>query len=296
MRSVGGRVVLRFEDLDPDRAKVEWIDRQLEDLTWLGLDWDGPPRRQSTDVARIERAAQTLFEKGLAYPCVCTRKEVQAAISAPHAGESHGAYPGTCRGRFDSLEEAFEVTGRRACLRLRVEPGKTSFTDEIHGLQTLDVEQDAGDFPITRRDGLAAYQLAVVVDDEHDGVTHVLRGDDLVDSTFRQRLLAEALGHDRVPEYWHVPLVVDDAGRRLAKRTQGLSLATLRDEGVSAERLVGWVLRSLGVDVRTTLSASDALELFDGDAFARALRSRGEPERFGQMERGSLGHEGYPRR
>lgn len=244
-RAAGGRVVLRLEDLDASRVRPEFTDGVLRDLAWLGLDHDGAPTLQSEGRAQLEAAAHRLLDEGRAYPCVCTRREIQDAIAAPHAGESHGAYPGTCRGRFASLEEARAATGRDPALRLLVDPGPVTFVDALRGARAIDVAAEVGDFPITSRDGQVAYQLAVVVDDARQGVTEVLRGEDLLDSTARQALVQRALGLEP-PTYAHLGLVVDEAGRRLAKRADDLSLDRLRDEGVDPRRLVAWIAASAG--------------------------------------------------
>ena len=230
VRSQEGEIRLRLEDLDRERSSPHWSDEILRDLEWLGLDWDGCPWWQSEGLEGLEAAVEALLEQGLVYPCVCTRRELAEAASAPHAAE-HAPYPGTCRDRFESREEAARSTGRQAALRLRVAPGEIAFEDRLLGARAIDVARTAGDFPVTRRDGTVAYQLAVVVDDARQGVTEVLRGDDLVDSTPRQILVARALGL-RSPNWTHVPLVVDDAGERLAKRTEGLALGELRQQGV----------------------------------------------------------------
>jgi glutamyl-tRNA synthetase len=261
-RSRGGRVVLRLEDLDVDRVKPGMMDATLRDLEWLGLDWDGEVRVQSQGLAEIEKAAQTLLERGLAYPCTCTRREIQSAQSAPHAGDGSTRYPGTCRGKYGSIADAERATGKPAALRFVVPAGHVRFVDGIHGAQSFDVEHDAGDFPITRRAGFPAYQLAVVVDDARDGVTEIVRGDDLVESTARQWLLQEALGLEH-PRWWHVPLVMDAAGRRYAKRSDDISLERLRRSGVEARRLAAWVARRSGIADAEDASAAELAARFD---------------------------------
>ena len=243
-RSQGGRIVLRIEDLDTVRVKSGAIDLVLEDLVWLGLDWDGEPLLQSTRVAAHTEALASLVEMGRAYPCVCTRKEIKDASRAPHGGETR--YPGTCRGRYATLAEATEATGLPAALRLAVEPGPVIVGDLFRGPTSIDVAAEIGDFAIARKDGIAAYQLATPLDDDHQGVTEVLRGDDLLSSAARQALVLGALDLP-IPRQIHVPLVHDSIGSRLAKRAGSLSLAELRASGVPAVEVISWAAESSGL-------------------------------------------------
>lgn len=283
VRSRGGRVVLRLEDLDADRVKEGMIEATLRDLEWLGLDWDGEPVVQSDRAPEHARALERLLAEGRAYPCVCTRKEIELARSAPHAGEAGARYPGTCRGRFASLEEAERATGRPAAVRFRVpeDEARVSFRDALAGPFEVYVARDVGDFPIARKSGEAAYQLAVVVDDALDGVTEVLRGDDLLPSTAQQLLLQRALGLPH-PVWLHVPLVVDEAGRRLAKRADAVSLAALREEGVDPGALTAWLARSAGLPVTRPVAPSDLVAGFDPGAVPPT------PVVFGPAQRASL--------
>jgi glutamyl-tRNA synthetase len=261
-RSRGGRIVLRLEDLDVERVKPGMIEATLEDLRWLGLDWDGDPYVQSSGVAGIDATAKTLLDRGLAYPCVCTRGEILAAASAPHDGDNLPIYPGTCRGKYATLEEAERAAGRPAALRFRVPDKIVRIEDGLQGVHEYDARKLIGDFPISRRMGLPAYQLAVVVDDARQGVTEIVRGADLLESSARQWLLQDALGLPH-PRWWHVPLVTDENGRRLAKRSDALSLARLRAAGVDPKQIVGWAARSAGVNVASATSACEVLPLFD---------------------------------
>lgn len=261
-RARGGRVVLRIEDLDVERVKAGMIDETLRDLEWLGLDWDGSPWIQSAGLSGIQAAAEELVARGLAYACVCTRREIEAAQSAPHAGEAGERYPGTCRGRFVSVEAAERESGRQAALRCVAEAGVVEFEDGVLGAQAFDVESTVGDFPILRRAGFPAYQLAVVVDDARQGVNEIVRGADLVDSTARQVLLQRALGYAR-PRWWHIPLVVDADGRRFAKRSDDIALARLRALGVAPERVVAWVARRSGIPHAEPAPAADFAPDFD---------------------------------
>lgn len=262
VRARGGRVVLRVEDLDAARAKPGSREACRADLEWLGLDWDA--ERCSSDAPEaFERAARRLLAEGRAYPCVCTRAEVQAA-SAPHADDGEVRYPGTCRGRWATPEEAAAETGREAALRLQVPEGPLEVEDALLGRATFDVQGEVGDLLLRRRDGVWGYQFSVVVDDAHDGVTEVLRGDDLLPSAARQAHVQAALGLPR-PRWVHVPLVHGADGGRLAKRRGGDTLADLREAGVDPRAVVAWAARSAGLDAPeraapAELTASFALE------------------------------------
>lgn len=244
-RSLGARIALRIEDLDAGRCSREHVDGVLEDLEWLGLDWDGPWRLQSADLDRVRERAHDLAARGLAYACVCTRKEIAEAQSAPH-GDEGPRYPGTCRGLYQSLDDARARSGREPALRLLVPEGAIEFDDLVHGRRRVDVQASVGDFPLLGRGGEPSYQLAVVVDDARDGVREVVRGGDLLDVTARQLLLQRLLGLPH-PRHAHLPLVVDAHGKRLAKRSAGLTLAELRSAGVPPERIVGAVARISGL-------------------------------------------------
>jgi len=285
LRSRGGRVVLRIEDLDPERVKPGAVDDVLRDLEWLGLDWDAGPFFQSREPEPGLEAIDHLLSRDQAYLCACSRREVEEAAqiaSAPHdddplPGGVQIRYPGTCRGRFTSRASAAEKTGEPLGVRFQVPPGPVQFEDVLRGPLTHDVQAQVGDFLIQRRDGVMAYQLAVVVDDARQGVTEVLRGDDLLSSTARQALLMEALGLPR-PSWIHVPLVVDDEGERLAKRRGSLDLTSMRLAGASAEALIGWCARSLGLDVDGPISADEATRAYDLDRIPQG------PSRFGLRE------------
>lgn len=250
-----------MEDLDGPRAQPRFVDQALRDLEWLGLDWDGEVLLQSSGLPRLSQALEQLVRSGDAYACICSRGEVRAAASAPQAGVGELSYPGTCRGRFASAAEAERRTGRQAGYRFRVPPGSVAVDDGFSGRHLFDVEASVGDFIIGRRDGTPAYQLAVVVDDAAQGVSEVVRGDDLLASTARQVLLQRALGLP-TPAYVHLPLVVDASGRRLAKRHNDLSLYELSACGIDARRLVHWVATSAGIACPEPLSARECLPLF----------------------------------
>jgi glutamyl-tRNA synthetase len=253
-RHAGGRFLVRIEDLDPDRSKEALIDAALDDLTWLGLDWDGELMRQSRRGEAYRAALETLKKAWLAYPCTCSRAEVARAASAPHPGEEGPIYPGTCtRGGLK--------VGKPAAWRFRVAPGVTRFVDALHGDVAQDVAAQVGDFVIQRADGVASYQLAVVVDDAAQGVTDVLRADDLLASTPRQLLLQRALGLPE-PRYAHVPLMLGPDGQRLAKREGKWTLQGLRQAGATPEAVVGFLAHSCGLSDGTPLTARALVKEF----------------------------------
>ncbi|CAA0101565.1 Glutamate--tRNA ligase [Mycolicibacterium vanbaalenii] len=219
-RSTGRRFLMRVEDLD-DRTHAEIAERQLADLAALGLTWDGPATRQTDHPHRYAAVVDSLDRRGLLFECYCTRRDIAQAPRAPHAPE--GAYPGTCRNLTDAERRARRhQTGRPPALRLRTDTAEFTVHDLLHGDYTGAVD----DFVIRRGDGVPAYNLAVVVDDAASGVDQVVRGDDLLTSAPRQAYLARLLGHP-VPGYAHVPLVLNAAGTRLAKRDGAVTLAEI---------------------------------------------------------------------
>ena len=244
---------MRVEDLDGPRVRPGLEARILEELRWLGLDWDeGPdvggahgPYRQSERAGRYAAALDRLRGEGLAYPCFCSRAEIARASQAPHASEEGPRYPGTCRGLAPE-EQAARASRRPPAWRFRVPDGPVPFRDRFHGECTFDVSATVGDFVVARADGVPAYQLAVVVDDAAMEVTDVLRGDDLLPSTSRQLLLHRALGLPE-PRFAHVPLVVGLDGERLAKRHGSLSVGELRERGVGAAEVVGLLATASGL-------------------------------------------------
>ncbi len=262
--SVGGRYLLRVEDLDAVRAAPGATAAMLADLRWLGLDWDEGPDvgGPSAPYAQRDRAAfynttlAHLRDLDLVYPCACSRRDVELAAQAPHGAEP--VYPNTCR---DLDPEAViaraRSLGRGVSWRLRTDPAAPAIVinDRLAPPFVQQVHRDVGDFVIARADGVASYQLAVVVDDITMDVTEVVRGDDLLASTPRQVLLYEALG--ATPPTWaHLPLVLGDDGARLAKRHGSMGIATLRERGVTASWLRGWLLESLGARDQGTLRAA----------------------------------------
>ena len=256
-RSAGGSFVVRVEDLDGPRVVPGAEQRILEDLRWLQLDWDGEVVRQSERLPRYEGAAAQLLARGLAFPCFCSRAELQRAASAPHEGEEGPRYPGTCRAL--SAEEVAERSrARKPSLRLRVEPGEIQWTDGVRGAQRDDPSRQVGDFVIRRADGIFAYQLAVVVDDAAQQVTDVVRADDLLSSTARQIYLYRALGLAE-PRFAHVPLMLGPDGQRLSKRHGDIAVRAL---GLPPRAVVGRLASSLGLC--TPDAQPSPAELIDG--------------------------------
>ena len=252
---------MRIDDLDTPRTKPGAADEALIDLRWLGLDWEGPILRQSERSDLYEAAADALLQRGLAYPCVCTRKEIALAASAPH-GPAGPPYPRTCDGAYSSRAEAEAAAGRDAALRFRVPADPVVFNDELFGPQSIDLNVDGGDFPILRKGGAASYQLATVIDDAATDVDLVIRGADLLPSTARQRVLQQALGLP-LPRTLHLPLVVAADGRRLAKRHGDTRIRMLRQQGWTAERLLGWIASTLNLaSPDAAISLSDLLDRY----------------------------------
>ena len=273
VRSQGGTMVLRMEDLDHPKNKPGAAAAALEDLRWLGFDWDegpdvGGPRAPYTQTARTAAYAQalgSLKSKGLAYPCVCSRRDVENGQSAPHTEEGL-YYPGTCRGRFADYESARQALpeGRLPAWRFRVPDGETvSFEDGFYGTYEQDVSALSGDFVLARDALGAGYMLAVVADDAAMGITEVVRGDDLLSATPRQLLLYRALGLTP-PAFLHVPLVVSEEGRRLAKRHGDTRICALREAGVPAGKIVGLLAWWCGwADWGESLTLRELLPRFD---------------------------------
>jgi glutamyl-tRNA synthetase len=271
-RQNGWKVILRIEDLDGPRIKRGADRLAIEDLAWLGLDWDEGPVYQSPRMPVYRAAVDELLARRRAYPCVCSRKEVETSASAPHAEDGAAVYPGTCRGKFNTIEEALRSRGREPAIRFDTDGAGVDFTDTFSGPHHFDVAKQLGDFVIAKGDGTPAYQLAVVIDDAAMGITDVVRGDDLLDSTPRQILLYRALGlEDRIPRYTHLPLVIGPDGRRLAKRHGDTRIASYRDAGVPAGRLLKLLATWSGMaDVADDdLTASDLVGRFALDRLPR---------------------------
>ncbi|HEV2325332.1 MAG TPA: tRNA glutamyl-Q(34) synthetase GluQRS [Terracidiphilus sp.] len=265
-RVAGGTLVMRMEDLDPDRSRAAYADAALEDLCWLGLRWqEGPdvggpfaPYEQSRRRAVYLDLWRKLLERGCIYPCRCSRKDLASAAAAPHEGmesaSRHGAapespddepvYPGTCRRFLETIPETLCSAGLNLDSpdginwRFRVPDGEAiEFEDLNLGSQSFIAGHDFGDFVVWRRDGVPSYQLACVADDAAMAITEVVRGADLLKSTARQILLYRALGW-KPPAWFHCELVLDEAGRRLAKRHDALSVRALRERGFTVEQVL----------------------------------------------------------
>jgi glutamyl-tRNA synthetase len=274
-RHAGGRFLLRFEDLDRGRVRAGCAGQQAESLAWLGLDWDGDPVSQSGRGELYAGAIAALRERGVLYECFCSRADVRRAASAPH-GPDGPIYGGTCRGL--SARELAErrSRGRPPALRVRME-GDVRFTDDLLGATRETLERTSGDIVVQRSDGVVAYQLAVVVDDAAQGVTHVVRGADLLASTGRQLRLYELLGLAPAPRHAHVPLLLGDDGERLAKRHGAVGLSELREGGADPRAVIGWLAASAGLlEHPVACSPADLVAGFDPAAIARE-RARVRP-------------------
>ena len=280
-RAAGGRMVLRIEDLDPRAQSREAAALIMDDLRWLGLDWDEGPYWQSERGEVYEAAIERLGGSGIAagtrglgltYPCFCTRSELHAA-SAPHASDGTYVYAGTCRG-LSRAEVASRAETRPPATRLRVpEAGSdgdvVSFRDLAFGEVRENLSRECGDFLVRRSDGVVAYQLAVVVDDAEMGVTQVVRGHDLLGSVARQMYLQRLLGYGS-PAYGHVPLLVAPDGRRLSKREHDLDLGALRERLSGPEPLLGAIAIRLGLAEPGERVSADALVArFSWDTISR---------------------------
>ncbi len=276
-RQQGWKIVLRIEDLDGPRVKQGAIESCLATLGWLGIDWDEGPRVQSEDLEPHAAAMRELAGRGLVYPCELTRAEIEAAASAPHDPHDPHASPTPAPGgaqaggesRFppelrppDVGPRAFDTPATN--WRFVTPSGPVGFVDRFAGAQEVNPGREVGDFVVWTRRGQPAYQLAVVVDDHRQGVTQVVRGDDLLGSTGRQLLLMRALKLGPEPTWTHLPLVVGEDGRRLAKRHGDTRLTTYQETGVSPERVIGLLGWWCGVvPERVPMSAAQFCEGFD---------------------------------
>lgn len=272
VRQQGGTFVLRCEDLDPDRSRPELAACMIDDLRWLGLDWDegpdvgGPyaPYEQARRRELYEAAVQRLAAQGLVYACYCSRAEVRAAASAPHGPAGYEGCPNNCR-LLGTETRARAADGRRPALRIRApdEPAIVEFDDLCRGRMIEDIAVAAGDFVVRRADGVHAYQLAVVVDDGAMRVDSIVRGADLLPSTARQIWLHRLLGYEP-PRFGHVPLLMDDNGYRLSKRQAGISVAELRAAGWRPTQIVGLLAHRAGLCRPSTEAwPSDLIGLLD---------------------------------
>lgn len=236
-RRLGWRTLLRIEDLDTPRVKPGAIGATIEILRWLGMDWDQGPIVQSADLDPYRDAMATLAARGLAYPSALTRAQIDAVASAPQEGAHETPFPASLRPTM--VPRRFDDPGTN--WRFATPAGPVAFRDEFAGPQSIDASATAGDFVVWTKRGQPSYQFAVVVDDHRQGVTRIVRGDDLLDSAARQLLLYRALGCTPEPVYTHLPLVRGADGRRLAKRHGDTRLETYRAAGVPPERVIGLV-------------------------------------------------------
>ena len=283
-RSQGGKVLLRVEDLDPERSGADYERQIEEDLRWLGLDWDEGGLEaaegrycQSGRSGVYEQYFDILSEKGLIYPCFCSRAELHAA-DAPHLSDGRYFYPGTCR-NLTPEEAAEKAKKRKPAWRVKVPDETVRFTDLHYGPYAENLAAECGDFVIRRADGVFAYQLATAVDDGLMGVTEVVRGRDLIGSTARQLWLQRTLGLPS-PVYGHIPLLTDWDGRRLSKRDGDLDLARLREKW-RPEEIIGMLAEAAGIlPAYRPVSARELVPLFSwGKVKKGDVRL---PEGFGQ--------------
>lgn len=253
-RARGGEFLLRWEDLDVT-ADPRHEAGQLADLTALGIEFDGIVARQSTRLDAYREVIDDLRRRGLTYPCWCSRREIREAAVAPHGAP--GSYPGTCRDLTRAETAAHEASGRPPATRLRSDQVDVTVVDSLHGSQTRRMD----DIVLERGDGTPAYNLAVVIDDDWQGVAQVVRGHDLLESTPRHAYLQRLLGL-REPEWTHVPLVVDSGGDRLAKRDGSTGLAAWVDAGGTVPALVAAFGRTLGIETGTGATLPELVDRF----------------------------------
>lgn len=276
VRSQNGQWVLRIEDLDPQRSKIEYAQQLEDDLRWLGLEWDeggldgarSPLPADSYVQSRRGEVYQQylalLEEKGLTYPCYCSRADIMAT-QAPHESDGRIVYAGTCRPGRVSSEDLGKRLGRKPATRLMVPDEDISFIDGHYGAQSVNLAHHCGDFVLRRADGAWAYQLAVVVDDALMGITEVVRGCDLLLSAPQQIYLYRLLGFAE-PHFCHLPLLCNEAGQRLCKRDKSLDLGEMQKAGYSAEQIIGLLGYHAGlIDRPEPITASELIGLFAWD-------------------------------
>ncbi|MEI3377915.1 MAG: tRNA glutamyl-Q(34) synthetase GluQRS [Coriobacteriales bacterium] len=260
-RSAGGSFVLRLEDLDERCQNPVYAKGLLDDLSWLGIDWDGEPVVQVNRVPAYEEALERIVSRAEIYPCFCSRADLHAA-SAPHASDGTPLYAGTCYS-MDAHERETRAAGQRHALRLHVPDETIDFVDAIQGPYEQNLARECGDFVLRRSDGVFAYQLVCVVDDIASGVTQVVRGSDLLSSTPRQILLYELLDAP-IPEFAHHPLLLAADGRRLSKRDGDSTIASMRERGIAPETVIGYLAQLAGqVEEAEPMSARELVGIFD---------------------------------
>lgn len=265
-RSQNWRMLFRMEDLDGPRVKAGSDKLAFDDLNWLGLNWETPVVYQSQRTQFYLDALDELKKSGLVYPCICSRKDIMLAASAPHADDNLRTYPGTCRGRFDSAQQATEQSGRAVAWRLAVDDAVVEFDDKIAGHQKFNLRETCGDFIIFRNEGIASYQLAVTVDDSAAGVNQIVRGDDLLESAARQIYLRQILGLSDDVTYWHLPLVKGVDGLRLAKRHGDTRVASYRAQGTTPQQILGLIAFWSGqIPTLAEIDFAELVRIFDPD-------------------------------
>ena len=281
-RRLGWQVVLRHEDLDEERSDEGGCDAIEASLEWLGIDWDGPVLRQSNDLEPYRAAMTRLAEERLVFASNLSRREIREAVGAPQ-GKGTVVFPASLR---PNDPNAFRFDDQDVNYRLTVEPGTELIRDELRGEREFDPSEEVGDMILWTKNGRPSYQLAVVVDDDRQGVTDVIRGDDLLSSAARQQRLRRTLGIDGDLRWWHLPMVHDEHGRRLAKRDGDAGILALRDAGVSADRVIGLVAAWSGlIPEPYDLPASAVPDLADEPAMHRlVVRESRTPCRFTQED------------
>lgn len=272
-RSRGGRFLLRIEDLDRARCKnPAWSDYIKEDLAWLGIDYDNdcdPSTYQSNRDPFYEQALESLRQRGLLYPCFCSRDELHVP-NAPHASDGQLLYPGTCR-KYLTTPIPNPIP-KAPCTRICVPNESVSFTDGLQGLYAQNLANECSDFILRRSDGIFSYQLAVVVDDALSSVTEVVRGYDLLSSTPRQIWLYRLLGYS-IPQFYHIPLLCAPDGSRLSKRDRSLDAGALRNRFISSEPIIGIFANTLGITETTEpIRAIDLCPMFSFDKIPHSDR------------------------
>ena len=264
VRSRGGHLVLRMEDLDTQRTSEEFAQVLREDLLWLGLDWDGETPPQSKRTGVYIRYFEKLAELGLLYPCYCTRSQLHS-VNAPHLADGTYVYPGTCR---NLTEDQCRAMGKAPAWRVKVPDRQWQVADLVQGEYRENLAFDCGDFVVRRADGVFVYQLAVTVDDGEAGVTEVVRGTDLLSSAPRQMYLQELFGFSH-PAYAHVPLLLAPDGRRLSKRDKDLDLGALRQR-LRPEKLLGILGCTAGLlEKPEPISAGELASVFSWEKVGR---------------------------
>lgn len=273
-RQHGGQLVLRIEDIDRQRCRTEFVSAVMEDLAWLGIDWDEGPGDTLLYGSLIQNERMPfyrgIFERwkaeGKVYPCYCTRARLRSIASAPHEGEGRPLYDGHCR--YLTTSERKSET-KAPSWRLKAERETIQFDDLFRGHQTYTLAPGTDDIVLLRADGMMAYQLAATADDGAMGITHVFRGNDLLPSTYDQISILNKLAYP-IPTYGHVPLLVDANGVRLSKRQHGITVRDLREAGVTPETIIGKLLFWAGA-AKTShpISAEEAVRNVDFSSCTR---------------------------